>query len=300
MKPYVGNIKLKALQTSDLQRLFNNLLKDGRAATEPDKEANPGLSLKSVHNIRTTVKAALRQAVDNDLIIKNPASATKLPKMEKKEVMPFTREEAECFLNTVKSLDHRLFSAFYIALFTGLRLGEILGLMWSDIDFTVGVFEVRRNLVVIKDDTTGKHHLDFGPPKTPKSKRIIPMTPALVKVLKSHKARQNEEKLFFGASYCDEGLVFCSEDGKRIWPRNFQRVYYSLLERAGVQHKKFHTTRHTFASMLIEDGEDIRNVQEMLGHSMMSTTADIYSHVIEKTKKKVMTRMQGLLDVQVD
>jgi len=300
VRPYVGNIKLKDLQASDLQRLFNNLLKDGRAATEWDKDANPGLSRKSVHNIRTTLGSALHQAVDNDFIIKNPVSATKLPPAEKKEVVPFTREEAETLLNYIKGIAHRLFAAFYLALFTGLRRAEILGLMWDDFDFKAGRFEVKRNLVSIKDETTGKYYLDFGPPKTPKSERIIPMTPAIAKVLKAHKARQNEEKLFFGAAYHDENLVFCTEEGHRIWPRNFNRIYDNLLERAGIEHKKLHTTRHTFATMLIEDGEDMRNVQEMLGHAKMSTTADIYSHVIERTKKKVTDRMAGLLDIQVD
>jgi len=95
-------------------------------------------------------------------------------------------------------------------------------------------------------------------------------------------------------------LVFCTEDGHRIWPRNLNRQYDTMLKKAGVQHKKLHTTRHTFASMLIEDGEDIRNVQEMLGHATRAMTADIYSHVIERTKKKVMNRMNGLLNVQVD
>lgn len=126
------------------------------------------------------------------------------------------------------------------------------------------------------------------------------MTEDMVKALKSHKARQNEEKLFFGKSYHNENLVFCTEDGKRIWPRNFNRQYAALLKKAGVEYKKPHSMRHTFASRLIEDGEDLRNVQELLGHTMLSTTADIYSHVTERTKKKVMDRMSGLLDIQID
>jgi len=298
VKPQVGHIALKALQASDLQTLFNNLLKDGRAAEEWNKGVNPGLSLETVYKIRTIVKSALRQAVDNDLIIKNPASATKLPPMEKKEVVPFTREEAEYFLNSIKS--NRMFAAYYLALFTGLRRGEILGLMWSDIDFKAGNFEVKRELVSIKDEATGKYIIDFQPPKTKKSQRTIPLTEDLIKVLKSHKARQNEEKLFYGAAYHDEKLVFCTEEGHRIWPRNFDRQYTGLLKNAGIAHKKLHTTRHTFASMMIEDGEDIRNVQEILGHAKLSTTADIYSHVAERTKKKAMNRMAGLLNVQVD
>jgi integrase len=172
--------------------------------------------------------------------------------------------------------------------------------MWDDFNWKAPNFEVKRELVTIKDETTGKYYLDFQLPKTEKSRRTIPMTEDLVKVLKNHKAKQNQERLFFGAAYHDENLVFCSEDGKRLWPRNFNRIFDNMLERAGIAHKKLHTTRHTFASMMIEDGEDIRNVQEILGHSKMSTTADIYSHVTERTKKKVMNRTQGLLNVQVE
>ncbi len=126
------------------------------------------------------------------------------------------------------------------------------------------------------------------------------MTPAIVKVLKAHMEKQDEERFFFKESYHDENLVFCSEDGKRIWPRNFQRTYDSMLKKAGVQHKKFHTTRHTFATMLLEDGADMRYAQELLGHSMMSTTANTYTHATEKAKKKVVDQMAGLLNVQVD
>jgi site-specific recombinase XerD len=172
--------------------------------------------------------------------------------------------------------------------------------MWSDIDFETGKFEIKRNLVCIKDDTTGKQYLDFQPPKTPKSRRTIPMTDDIIKVLNAHTEKQDKEKFFFREKYQDENLVFCSEDGRRIWPRNFERQYTNLLKRAGIEHKKLHTTRHTFASMMIEDGEDIRTVQEILGHATLAMTSDIYSHVIEKTKKKAINRMNGLLNVPID
>ncbi len=203
----------------------------------------------------------------------------------------------ERFLNSV--VYHRIFAAYYLAFHTGLRMGEILGLMWKDIDFLVDSFEVQRELECIRDET-GKQHLDFQPPKTQKSQRTIPMTEELVKVLKNHKVKQNKEKLFFGAEYHNEDLVFCTEDGKRIWPRNFDRQYRNLLQQAGVDPKKFHATRHTFASRLIEAGEDIRNIQELLGHVMMSTTSDIYTHVIERSKRKAVEKLSGMYSVKVD
>jgi integrase len=308
VKPYVGHIGLRALQASDLQRLFNNLLKEGRVVKEKkvddeqpatDKgDINPGLSLETVQKIRTIVKTALKQAVDNDLIIKNPAAATRLPKMEKKEVVPFTGEEAEKFLATARK--SRLFAGYYLDMFAGLRRGEMLGLRWNDISWEASNFEIKRELVEIKDDATGKYKLDFQTPKTPKSRRTIPMTEDMVKVLKSHKARQAEEKLFFGKAYQNEDLVFCSEDGRRIWPRNFNRQYTSLLKQTGIEHKKPHAMRHTCASLLLEAGEELKNVQEILGHSKISITADIYTHVLDKTKKKALDKLNDLIKVDVD
>ena len=297
VKPHVGHITLKALQANDLQSLFNNLLKDGRAAKEWDKDANPGLSLETVYKIRTIVKSALKQAVDNDLILKNPATATKLPPMEKTEVIPFTSEEAGQLLNTARS--SRLFAGYYLDMFAGLRRGEMLGLMWDDFNWTAPNFEIKRELVSFKDEKTGKYILDFLPPKTPKSRRIIPMTEDMVKVLKSHKAKQIEEKLLFGAAYHNENLVFCSEDGHRIWPRNFNRQYTGLLKQSGIEYKKPHTMRHTCASLLLESGEELKNVQEILGHSKISVTADIYTHVLEKTKKKALDKLNGIISVDL-
>jgi integrase len=297
VKPHVGHIGLRALQASELQRLFNNLLTDGRATTEWDKKDNPGLSRGTVEKIRTIVKSALKQAVENDLIIKNPATSTKLPVMEKAEVVPFTSEEAGKLLETARS--NRMFAGYYLDIFAGLRRGEMLGLMWSDFDWTAPNFEIKRELVAIKDDTTGKYYLDFQLPKTVKSQRTIPMTEDMVKVLKAHKARQAEEKLFFGKSYHNENLVFCSEDGKRIWPRNFNRQYTEILKKAGIEHKKPHTMRHTCASLLLEAGEELKNVQEILGHSKISTTADIYAHVLEKTKRKSLDKLSGIINVDL-
>ncbi len=236
IKPNLGQIPLKQLQTHELQRFFTSMLDDGRQKRLPEQPERPmkqGLSRRTVEYTRTIIKAALKQAVEEGLLFRNVAEATKLPPGEdKKEVVPFTAEEASCFLNTAAG--NRMFAAYYMDIFTGIRRGETLGLMWDDIDFKAGRFEIKRELVSIKDETTGKYILDFQLPKTVKSRRTIPMTDDIVKVLKSHKAQQDEEQHFFGKSYHDENLVFCSEDGRRIWPRNFNRQYTSLLKSSGL------------------------------------------------------------------
>jgi len=330
LKPALGEELLRQLQPHQLQKFFNELLEKGRVQKEKKptetkqeiksaqpatkkrkrkkdpadkkqedkKEQPPGLSRATVEKIRTTVKAALSQAVEDGLLIKNPAKSTKLPEeTEKKEVEPFTSEEAEKFLNSIKG--HRQFAAYYIDLFAGLRRGETLGLLWDDIDFEAKTLKIVRELVSVKDEKTKKYCLIFQPPKTPKSQRTIPMTGDMIKVLKAHKAKQNEEKLFFGAAYHNENLVFCSEDGKRIWPRHFNRQYTLLLKKAGIPHKKPHTMRHTCASLLLEAGEELKVVQEILGHSRIGTTADIYSHLTEKSIEKSLDKMSTMIKVDL-
>ncbi len=298
VKPYIGDMPLKSLQTDDLQSLFNHLLENGRDKSRMDKATNPGLSRRTVEYVRAILRKALKKAKETKLILNNPVEGTELPPKIKTEVIPYAREDVEKFLNS--TIYHRLFAAYYLAFHTGLRMGEMLGLMWKDINFLADSFEVQRELECIRDEETGKQYLDFQPPKTPKSQRIIPMVEELVKVLKAHKVKQNKEKLFFGAEYYNEDLVFCTEDGKRIWPRNFDRQYHNLLQKAGVDPKNFHATRHTFASRLIEAGEDIRNVQELLGHVMMSTTSDIYTHVIERSKRKAVEKLNGMYNIKID
>ncbi len=296
IKPCLGQVLLRQLQTHELQKFFNGMLESGRQKQDENEE--PGLSRATVEKTRTLIKASLNQAVEDGLLIRNAAKATKLPPdTEKKEVVPFTREEAGKFLSSIRS--HRMFAAYYLDIFTGIRQGETLGLMWDDIDFEAGNFEIKRELSEFKDEKTGKYTLDFQPPKTPKSRRTIPMTDDIVKVLKSHKAAQNEEKLFFGKAYRNEDLVFCSEDGRRIWPCCFRQQYTSMLKSAGIAHKKPHTMRHTCASLLLEAGEELKNVQELLGHATLAMTADIYSHVLEKSKKKALDKLNGMIEVDL-
>jgi integrase len=295
-KPTLGQTLLRQVQTQALQKLFNTMLENGRQKQQENGE--PGLSRGTVAKTRKILRSALKQAVEEGLLVRNPADATKLPPDEdKKEVIPFTPEEAGKLLETARS--NRMFAGYYLDIFAGLRRGEMLGLMWDDIDFTAKKFDINRELEEIKDEKTGKYYLDFLSPKTAKSRRTIPMTEDMIKVLKAHKARQNEEKLFFGKAYHDENLVFCSEDGKRIWPRNLHRQYTNLLKKASIEHKKPHVMRHTCASLLLEAGEDLKNIQELLGHSNIATTADIYSHIRNKTKKKALDKLNGIIKVNL-
>jgi integrase len=311
LKPHLGDVLLKDLQTNQIQQVLNWLYKEGRQVKKTKKKKEQkqpkGLSRRTVELTRTVIKAALDKAVEDDLIIKNPAKGTTLPKEERKKVKPFTRDDALKFLEFVE--DDRLYAIYYLMFSTGLRRGEALGLKWQDIELAEGQqwkdqnlkaakMHIERSLVEFYDEETGKVVRDFQPPKTSESRRTIPLTSHVVAVLKAHKAKQAEEKLFFGEAYHDEDLVFATEDGKRIWPSNFNEQYTKRLKNAGIDHKNPHSMRHTFCTLLLEEGEDLKVVQELAGHADISTTANIYCDVVDRVKKRAVEKMGAILNAE--
>lgn len=289
VKPVIGGIKLQKLQITNLQKMFNDFYRKGH-------KNGGGLSDRTIKYIHTILKAALQQAVNEQLILRNPADFVTLRSVNRPEVEPLTQEEANKFLGMLKN--HRNFAAYYLAIMTGMRRGEILGLRWKDIDFKTGTLKINQCLVQVKDEK-GKYVRTFQPPKTQKSQRTIPLTDDIIKVLKAHKVRQNEEKMKNRKTYEDNGLVFCSEEGKPLWPRNFIRQYSKLLKDAGIPHRKFHALRHTCATLLLEAGEELKNVQELLGHEKISTTADIYTKALDSAKRKAISKMQSIINIGV-
>lgn len=294
LKPRLGRIPIKDLQTHQIQQVLNWLYKEGRQVKKGEPPA--GLSRRTVELTRTVIKAALDKAVEDNLILKNPAKGTTLPKEKRKKVKPFTREDALRFLESVK--DDRLYAIYYLMFSTGLRRGETLGLKWRDIDFKESKMHIERSLVEYYDEETGKVVKEFQAPKTSESERTIPLTPAAVAVLKAHKAKQAKEKLFFGNAYHDEDLVFATEDGKQIWPTSFNDQYRKRLKNAGIDYKKPHTMRHTFCTSLLEEGEDLKVVQELAGHADISTTANIYTHVVDRMKERAVEKLGSILEVK--
>ncbi|MGB4504765.1 MAG: tyrosine-type recombinase/integrase [Syntrophaceticus sp.] len=294
LKPRLGRIPIKDLQTHQIQQVLNWLYKEGRQVKKGEPPA--GLSRRTVELTRTVIKAALDKAVEDNLILKNPAKGTTLPKEKRKKVKPFTREDALRFLESVK--DDRLYAIYYLMFSTGLRRGETLGLKWRDIDFKESKMHIERSLVEYYDEETGKVVKEFQAPKTSESERTIPLTPAAVAVLKTHKAKQAKEKLFFGKAYHDEDLVFATEDGKQIWPTSFNDQYRKRLKNAGIDYKKPHTMRHTFCTSLLEEGEDLKVVQELAGHADISTTANIYTHVVDRMKERAVEKLGSILEVK--
>jgi integrase len=281
IKPAIGHIPLLKLRASDLQELYNRKKEEGKSSS-------------LIRRLSLIIGAALDQAVKEQLIYRNPNGATELPPLKYKEATPLSVEEVYRFLEAAET--DRLYAAYFLDLATGLRRGELLALRWQDVDLENGKVFVNRTVSrVTSDSGPAKTKLEYQEPKTDKSKASVPMPETALKELRAHRKRQNEERLFFGTRYHSNDLVFCTEDGRQLDPKNFFRRYKRLLQKAGVPDVSFHTLRHTFATLLLEAGEEMKTVQEILRHAKLSTTADIYTKVSEKLKKRASAKINDIL-----
>ena len=253
-----------------------------------------GLSSRTVHYINQVINGALKQALIEQKVYRNVNEATKLPPLKYKEIEPLTIEQVHKFLDVAEQ--DRLYAAFFLEMGTGLRRGELLALRWQDIDLEDEKIFVQRTVVrTRKENGSTKTELVYQEPKTKKSKSSVPIPEDAVKELKAHRSRQAQERLFFGQAYHDNGLVFCSEDGRQLDPRNFTKRYGRLLKQAELPEVSFHTLRHTFATLMLAEGEEMRTVQEILRHTRLGTTADIYVSVTEKLKKNAAIKTNNIL-----
>ncbi|MBE3581079.1 MAG: site-specific integrase [Thermoanaerobacteraceae bacterium] len=214
--------------------------------------------------IHAVLRQALEQAVREGLVYRNVAEAVSPPRQKRKEIRPLTADELNRFLAAAR--DDRLFPAFLFEGATGLRRGELLGLKWEDVDLERGTVTVRRSLIRTRQE------LAFMEPKSEKSRRTIPLPKEVVAGLRTHKKRQAGERLSRGPAYCDHGLVFCTEEGRPLDPRNFVRKFEGLLRTGGPPNVSFHDMRHSHATLLLLLGEHPKVVQERLGHSTITVT----------------------------
>jgi integrase len=274
IKPALGRVKLKNITPTHARALYREKL-------------DTGLAPRTVNYIHTTLSKALKDAVADGLITRNPASSVKAPRPKKKEISPLSSEQAKAFLEAVRG--NRFEAAFVVALHCGLREGEILGLKWSDVDLDAGTLQVRRTL---SEALAG--HL-FEPPKNGKG-RNVKLTARAVEALRNHLTRQIEEIESLGDRYRDQGLVFPSQVGTPMNAQNLTaRSFKPLLKRAKLPNIRFHDLRHTFATLMLQNGEHPKVVQEMLGHATIAITMDTYSHVLPNMQRDAVDRLGVLL-----
>lgn len=274
--PEFGDLRLVELKESQLQKFYNRLFVNG-------------LSARSIQIINTVLSAALKKAIKSRLILFNVCDAVELPKQTKKERRVLSAEEQEQLLKELKKDDQG--SMYIFALFTGLRRGEVLALRWSDVDLENGVIKVTKALNRVKTyvDSGDKTKLIVSEPKTETSKRVIPIVDSLIPLLKKQKklTRDNNEL----------GLVFPSEAGGYIDPGNYNRKFYKIIKRAGLPKANPHSLRHSFATRALEAGVDLKTTQELLGHSSISITADLYTHSLMKHKKQELSKLKSVFSL---
>ena len=273
IKPELGRIKLKDLKTHMIQRFYNSLA----TGEKP-------LAAKTIKNIHGVLHRALNQAVSNNLIRVNPATACVLPKVQKPEIKPLEPGEIYRILQEAKEDDYQ--NLVTVALFTGMRQGELLGLSWDCIDFESGVITVKQQL----QHKDGKYFLCS--PKSNKPRRILPAQ-LVMDALKAEQEKQEHARQQAGEVWSNPfNLVFTDASGKNLVRRTVVKHFKAIAERAGAGDARFHDMRHSFAVASLLAGDDIKTVQENLGHATAAFTLDVYGHVTEQMRRDSASRMQ--------
>ena len=302
IKPEIGKIKLSALRADILQKFVNQKLTNGRCDKMKDVNTNKlvtrkgGLSEKTIKNMYNMIHSALKQAYKNGLVNQNVSELINLPKQKRNEMRVLSLEEQKALQLAVQ--DERLGIGIILSLFTGIRLGELLGLKFDDIDFENKTITIRRTLNRLKiyDNSEKKTDIVIGEPKTNKAKRTIPLQDFLVPLLKSHRAKMRMEQFKVANLYINDGFVMCNEFGKHLEPTTYQKFFKNMLKTAGIEDTNFHTLRHTFATRALESGFDVKVLADILGHADASTTLNKYAHALPDHKKTSMEKLSYLYE----
>ena len=256
--PRLGHIPLKELKQADLQGFYASLKKEGRLIRT--EQYGEGLSDAHIRSIHAHCKAALDKAVEQGLIYVNPAKNCKLPLERSREMQILTKEEMQRLL--IQAKEEGFYEMFLLDISTGLRRGELLALKWDDVDFNTGEIRISRQVNKVEDK------LVISEPKTKSSVRTIVLSVPVLKMLRQYKENAKSEWLFPSP---------INPDLPRE-PSACRKKLTQILEHANCKHVRFHDLRHTFATMAIENGIDIKTVAALLGHNTVATSINTYTH----------------------
>ena len=287
IRPGLGKYNLSQINPMLLQRFFNNL-------SLPDDEGNV-LSPKSIKNVHIILSGILQQAVENEMIAKNPCKKVKLPKVFKKDIVPLTDDQVKEFLKIV-STDEIYGTLLKVIVFTGLRLGEAMGLTWDCVDFEKGALNINKQLQrrPQKDGGSTLTSVKNGKP------RMLRPAPFVMDLLKVRYTKQLMQKSRAGEAWIGwnneeehkKSLVFTNLDGGYITPKRVYLHFKSAAKEIGAPNARVHDLRHTYAVLSLQNGDDVKTVQENLGHASAAFTLDVYGHVSDKMKQDSAARME--------
>ena len=272
----LGYIRLENLQPMHLQSFYT-------------KCSKKGLSNKTILYFHRIIHCALKQAMKWQFVTRNVADCVDTPKPKKYKAMFLNDNE---ILELIKAItNNELYIPVMIAIATGMRRGEILGLIWKNVDLENGIIKVTQALYPTKEG------LVILPPKTENSIRNISIPLTLINILKEHKQKQEKIKERLGKDYIDSDLVCCTLEGKAINPTTLNHKFHNLLKENELPLIRFHDLRHSHASLLLKEKVQMKAISERLGHSNVNITMNLYSHIYEETNREVANTFDKFLKV---
>ncbi|MDO8616866.1 MAG: tyrosine-type recombinase/integrase [Dehalococcoidia bacterium] len=274
--PALGRVRLRKLQPGDIDAYLNRTIKGG-------------LTTRTAQYHHAVLRRALGQAERWGYVARNVARLVTPPQVRQRDIAPLTPAQARIFLASISG--DRLEALYAVSLSLGLRQGEALGVGWDDVSLEERTLTVRHTL----QRYGGAYHRDD--PKTERSRRTVSLPAPLADALRQHRARQNEERLRVGALWAGDkwGLVFCDELGEPLSGAQVTRKFQARLAALGLPRQRFHDLRHAAATFLLAQGVPLRVVMEILGHSTITTTANVYGHVLPELQRDAMDRQGALL-----
>ena len=306
IKPALGAVLLKDLKTTQIQKFYNSLAKTGKEIKSKDAKTGKvtvtyePLSVKTIHNVHGILVKCLNTAIDVEYIKSNPATRTIIPKKASKEIKPLTDGEVNSFMAELDREEPEYRDVFRIILFCGLRESEAIGLTWDCLDYETNTIHVYRQWQErpLKDGGAC-----FAPLKNSKTRNIT-ASAFVMQILKDAQIRQMEERMKAGVYWQgwknlkerETYFIFTHPDGKPIYSNTLYEHYKKIAKRIDVPDSRVHDLRHTFAVLSLQNGDDVKTVQENLGHATASFTLDVYGHVSQKMKQDSADRMQAYIE----
>ncbi|MDD5095457.1 MAG: tyrosine-type recombinase/integrase [Dehalococcoidia bacterium] len=276
--PKIGAVPLQQLHPSQINKMYGEIIETGA-------------SVKTAKNVHAVLRRALNAAVKQNLLARNPCSGVDAPRYHAPEMGMLSDQQIDAFLEEVEASQFR--EALTLLLFTGLRRGELLGLRWVDVNLEFMQLSVVQQLQRIPVEGWV-----IRPPKTKGSKRNIPLLPNMCVMLRNLKDKKKEQLATFGAELKESSLIFGAIDGTPIEPSTLTHSCKKIMKKIGCAELRLHDLRHSFASKLLREGVSIKVVQQMMGHSSISTTLGIYGHITPDMEVEAVKKLERGLKVR--
>jgi len=277
--PYIGSIKLMDLRPDQIQRFYQYLHKEG-------------CSNHAIYVVHKTLRVALNHALKLGLVGRNPCSSTTPPKPIKTEMKFYDNYQAKVLLDTAKEIGDRFFPLYYLAIHTGMRQAELIGLKWKDIEWNLKILHVKRQVRHFKGGS-----YTFTDLKSRSGNRTIILGKQALGILREQQREQLKTRKSVGDNWVELNLVFPSNVGTPLTGSNIRRAFRKLLEASDLPKIRFHDLRHTAASLMLNHGIPVLIVSKRLGHSKPSITIDVYGHLIPSKQEEAAQLMDNLISV---